>query len=504
MADLSGPDKVKVFISYSRRDVAFADWLVAALKVRGFEVRIDRQDLPKLEDWERELLNFIRQADSVVLIVSPHSLASKVVEWELEQVRLNGKRLAPVMIGDIEGVVLPREIAKINYLVFSDPTLLEQRADELASALNTDIAWIKEHTRLGELARHWLERGKPEDALVRGQDLTDADNWALRHPRGAPGVTVAQQTFLVASRAAEIDRRRRRRLLRLVLAMIVAVGMGYVGWSNRSYLAASLSLLTDAMRPRVLTTPQEQALKARDVFKECSNCPEMVVIAVGMFDMGSPSHRVEERPYHKVAIPRPFGVSRFEVTFDEWDACFQVGDCTYQPADQGWGRGHRPVINVSWNDAQQYAGWISRLTGKRYRLLSEAEWEYAARADSPKAYSWGDEIGRGNANCNGCGSTWDNNRTAPVGSFAANAFGLHDMLGNVWEWVEDCWHDQYEGAPTDGSAWRAACTDDSLRVVRGGSWDDIPSDLRAAARYGGPTGIRNAVNGVRLGRTLGP
>ena len=118
---------------------------MAALKVHGFEVRIDRQDLPQLEDWERELLDFIRQADSVVLIVSPHSLASQVVEWELEQVRLNRKRLAPVMIADIEGVVLPREIAKINYLVFSDPALLEQRADELASALNTDIAWIKEH-----------------------------------------------------------------------------------------------------------------------------------------------------------------------------------------------------------------------------------------------------------------------------------------------------------------------------------------------------------------------
>src|SRR5262249_42826469 len=189
MADLSGPDRLKLFISYSRRDLAFADWLVAALKARGFDVRIDRQDLPKLEDWERELLDFIRQADTIIFIASPHSLGSKVVDWELAQVRANGKRLAPVVIGDIAGVALPQDIAKINYLAFDDPAAFEQRADELARALITDLTWVKEHTRLGELARRWLERGKPEEALVRGQDLTDAENWASRRPREAPPVT---------------------------------------------------------------------------------------------------------------------------------------------------------------------------------------------------------------------------------------------------------------------------------------------------------------------------
>jgi formylglycine-generating enzyme required for sulfatase activity len=446
MADPSGSEKLKLFISYSRRDIVFADWLVAALKTRGFEVRIDRQDLPKLEDWERELLDFIRQADTVVFIVSPHSLASKVVEWELEQVRLNGKRLAPVVIGDISGLVLPRDIVKINYLIFGDSALVEQRADELARALNTDVAWIKEHTRLGELAGRWIARSKPDEALVRGQDLIDADNWALRRPREAPPVTATQEAFLSASRAAEIDRRRseqnqarRRRRLRQILGVMAAAGVGYVGWSNQSYLATRLLLLIDAMWPQVLTAPHEQALNARDTFKECSRCPEMIVVAAGLFMMGSPAdepdHKIEEEPYHRVAIPRPFAASRFEVTFEEWEACFQVGACAFNPGDQGWPRGRRPVINVSWNDAQQYAGWISRLTGKRYRLLSEAEWEYAARAGTTTAFWWGAEIGRGNANCNGCGTIWDNNQTAPVGSFRENGFGLHDMLGNVWEWV---------------------------------------------------------------------
>ena len=140
---------------------------------------------------------------------------------------------------------------------------------------------------------------------------------------------------------------------------------------------------------------------------------------------------------------------------------------------QAWrsrlGRGDRPVINVSWNDAQGYVKWLSKQTKKDYRLLTEAEWEYVARAKSTTAYWWGDEVGRGNANCNGCGSEWGGKQTAPVGSFAANPFGLYDTAGNVWEWVEDCYHGTYDGAPKDGSAWKDSA--DCDRVLRGGSWD---------------------------------
>ena len=140
--------------------------------------------------------------------------------------------------------------------------------------------------------------------------------------------------------------------------------------------------------------------------------------------------------------------------------------------DEGWGRGRRPVINVSWNDAQDYVEWLSAQTGHAYRLLSEAEWEYVARAGSSTVYSWGDDIGSNRANCDGCGSQWDYDRTAPVGSFAANGFGVHDMHGNVWEWVEDCWNGSYAGAPTDGSAWRSG--ECEQRVLRGGSWNISP------------------------------
>jgi formylglycine-generating enzyme required for sulfatase activity len=161
------------------------------------------------------------------------------------------------------------------------------------------------------------------------------------------------------------------------------------------------------------------------------------------------------------------------------------------------------VINVSWDDAKEYVAWISAKAGAPYRLLTEAEWEYAARAGTQTAYSWGEKIGRGNANCNGCGSQWDARQPAPVGSFAPNAFGLYDMAGNVWEWVEDCYHDDYDGAPTDSSAWTVD-GDCSNRVVRGGSWDSNPQSLRSANRGRSSGVIRVNYLGFRVGRTLNP
>jgi formylglycine-generating enzyme required for sulfatase activity len=185
-----------------------------------------------------------------------------------------------------------------------------------------------------------------------------------------------------------------------------------------------------------ITAAQERALKPGDSFKECSNCPEMIVAPAGHFLMGSGA--VEDwdnqRPVHEVTIEKPFAVAKFALTFDEWDACAAHGNCRADVDDNGWGRGRRPVINVSWDDALAYANWLSSVTGKPYRLLSEAEYEYAARAGSQTKYPWGDEIkpnGKVMANCDGCGSRWDNKQTAPVGSLAANAFGLYDMVGNV-------------------------------------------------------------------------
>jgi formylglycine-generating enzyme required for sulfatase activity len=184
----------------------------------------------------------------------------------------------------------------------------------------------------------------------------------------------------------------------------------------------------------------------------------------------------------------------------DWDACVSVGACS-KAGDSGYRR-DRPVISVSWDDAQTYVAWLSKMTGQRYRLLTEAEWEYAARAGTTTAYFWGDDIGNGNAVCNGCGSPWDLTQPAPVGSFASNQFGLYDMAGNVFQWVQDCFHVNYDEAPIDGSAWTSgAC---SNRIVRGASWLSFPQDLRSANRFGFPSDFRNLFLGFRVGRTLKP
>jgi formylglycine-generating enzyme required for sulfatase activity len=170
--------------------------------------------------------------------------------------------------------------------------------------------------------------------------------------------------------------------------------------------------------------------------------------------------------------------------------------------EKGWGRDVQPVIKVSWKDAKEYIAWLSRTSGKPYRLLTEAEWEYSARARSSTTYSWGDEIGKSNANCSGCDSRWDRKQPAPVGSFKPNAFGLHDMHGNVWEWVEDCYSVNYRGSPNDGLARTDG--DCNRRVVRGGAWDSSPLDLRSAERVGFNPIIRGFDVGFRVARTLHP
>jgi formylglycine-generating enzyme required for sulfatase activity len=254
-----------------------------------------------------------------------------------------------------------------------------------------------------------------------------------------------------------------------------------------------------------LSPDQERVLNPKGAFKECSNCPQMIVVPAGSFTMGlRTTERVrapDESPQHTVTIARQFAVGQFELTFDEWDACVADGGCNgYKPSDQGWGRGRRPVINVSWDDAKAYVAWLSKKTGKTYRLLTEAEYEYAARAGTQGRYPWGNDIGKKNANCDGCGSQWDNKQTAPVGSFRPNDFSLYDMVGNVWAWTEDCYHGSYNGAPGDGSAWTSG--DCSHRVMRGGSWLNTPENLRSARRGGDTTDSRTIGSGFRVGRTL--
>ena len=256
----------------------------------------------------------------------------------------------------------------------------------------------------------------------------------------------------------------------------------------------------------------ESPHRVGSTLRDCTQCPEMVVVPAGAYRMGSPADEtdrdIDEGPVHRVTIGEPFAAGRFEVTFAQWDACHAAGGCAHRPDDQGWGRGNRPVVDVSWHDAQEYVRWLSDETGQSYRLLSESEWEYIARAGTSTRYWWGDAIGHNRANCGGCGSPWDARQTAPVGSFSPNAFGLHDVHGNVWEWVQDCAFHFYYGAPNDGSAWESQTCES--RRIRGGSWNTLPRYLRTANRGSLTpqhrvfvrTSVEEPVVGIRVARSL--
>lgn len=219
-------------------------------------------------------------------------------------------------------------------------------------------------------------------------------------------------------------------------------------------------------------------------FHDCPNCPEMVVVPVGNFIMGSAKdergHVTTESPQHKVSIAKPFAVGKYAVTFAEWDACVADGGCnSYKPPynDWWWRRNDRPVIHVSWDDTQNYMAWLTKKTGKKYRLLAEAEREYVTRTGTSSPFWWGEKITADKANFS------DNERNRgilPVKSFQPNPWGLYQVHGNIWEWVEDCWHDDYTGAPDDGSAWITEQCES--RVIRGGSFILGPDKLRAASR----------------------
>jgi formylglycine-generating enzyme required for sulfatase activity len=350
------------------------------------------------------------------------------------------------------------------------------------------------------------------DALLMGFALSQARTWLAKRAADLPP---PDRHFIELSRKTASRRSLRMRVLvgglALPVALVALVVVFIVAKMVWREFEVVRPFMQATMMPHVLTATAEAALKPGDGFRECSleagedYCPQMVVVPAGSFMMGSTTPNQPNQsaalPQHKVAIAAPFAVSKYELTFGEWDTCVNYGDCG-SVDDAGYGRAQQPVINISWTGAQRYVAWLAKVTGKPYRLLSEAEYEYATRAGTQTLYPWGDELGKNNANCKDCGSPWDGGQTAPVGSFAANAFGLHDMVGNVFEWVEDCWHDNFDGAPADGSAWVTG--DCSKRVIRGGSWYYPSALVQSFFRYWVKSDIWSTGTGFRVGRTLVP
>ena len=292
------------------------------------------------------------------------------------------------------------------------------------------------------------------------------------------------------------------------------------------YLNPGLNL--PARQARDLAFEADSGLVLSDLVGErtvidCDYCPALTIVRPGSFVMGAPAGEAnreeDEGPLHEVTIPNGLAVGTFEVTFREWQACVEDGGCRRRPDDEGWGRFDRPVIEVNWSDAQGYLEWLSEKTGFEFRLLTEAEWEYVARAGVGAARYWdsiaseaceyanvGDDAAKSSEGLrwpetwrfSDCNDGFD--ATAPVGSFSPNGFGLHDVLGNVWEWTEDCWNNRYVQAPNDGSAWESG--DCGRRVVRGGAWNTQPEQVRVAVRDGVRAGTRSNNLGFRVVRRL--
>ena len=438
-------------------------------------------------------------------------------EWALVE-RLAGPDWRLVVTGEKDGKATAEVAHEI--LLKTWPTLkrwLEDERDFLVWRGELD-ARRQEYDKAAQAGAR-----QQRQALLMGLPLDTAKKW-LAARQG--DIELADQAFIKASVQAERAVARNRQRLRAAVGVLMLgtiaglLGVIYKDEINnvrfeyftvRPYIAANFT-------PYVLKQEAEWALKPGDTFRECAkDCPEVVVIPPGEFWMGSPDGEGydSEHPRHRVKIDKPFAVGKFEVTWDDWEACVAMQGCDGRPSgDAGFGRGRQPLINVSWDQAKAYVAWLSRVTGKPYRLLTEAEWEYAARgvtsADAPHPhYPWGDQASHEYANygTDQCCNPRVKGRdqwlyTAPVGSFPPNDFGLHDMLGNVREWVEDPWHEHYGGAlPTDGSAWTQG-GDARYRVLRGGSWYNIPEDIRSAYRYDRTTDDRENNEGFRVGRTL--
>jgi formylglycine-generating enzyme required for sulfatase activity len=342
-----------------------------------------------------------------------------------------------------------------------------------------------------EVALDWRERNQPNQA------------WAMQYRLAFEPV----MRFLEESKVARDERRKaaehvalvRARLNKAVIGALALAVVVLVGWINKAYIKEQYYWHW-TMGPSLLTVEQERenAGKRGSDFKECATgCPTMVVVPAGRFTMGSVDG---VDPQREVMIDKAFAVGKTEVTFAEWDTCVAFSTCQ-KAGDNLWGRGDHPVINVSLDDAKQYVAWLSRITGKEYRLLSDAEWEYAARAGQQTRFSFGDDEPALEQYAWYKANSKD--QTHPVGELKPNAFGLYDMHGNVDEWVEDPWHDSYKGAPKDGSPWMKD-GDAKRHVVRGGAWLNGASFLRASNRFWLPTDGRYDYVGFRLARTLNP
>ena len=429
-----------VFVSYAREDRPFAARLAHVLEAGGRTVWWDREILPG-KDFAELIAAELAQAKAVVVIWSPASGKSGWVRDEAHE-GLERGILVPVLVGVAEPPIGYRSIHAVDLTGWQGG----------------------EHPGL-------VDVGLAVDSLRTGVPVPDRPE------------------------IATIEARPRPSWLRRAIVGILAIG---ACGAAVVVLPSLIEWRANPDRPQVPTSGGAGEAKP---FRDCPDCPELVPLPAGRFTMGASwfdrESQSDERPRVDVVVEHPFAIGRTEVTFAQWQACVAGGGCgDRQPDDAGWGRGNRPVVDVDWNEAQAYVAWLRQRTGKPYRLPSEAEWEYACRAGTTTAYPFGEAIGPALANYGR-----NNAGTREVASYPPNPWGLYDLNGNVWEWVEDVWNDGHSGRPADAAA-RLAGPDPQEHVIKGGSWDDRDRRVRCASRNGVDDTHRENEIGFRVALTL--
>ena len=531
-----------VFVSHSSKDLARVRTLVTALETRGVACWFSERDIAAGDNYGDAIVDAIERAPAMVLVFSHNANDSDEIKKEVALASQRRITVAPVRIEDVQPSKAFRyELATRNWIdLFPDSEAgVAKLRDRLASIVSAapEGETAAPTPKLAPIPsqqpsplptpRRLLVVAAAAAIAVAGAVLwftirpppppvSPAPLAAPTQPASATSVAAPIQPTPAASVAAPTQ----PAPAAAVAAPIQPAPAAAVAPPTQPAPAASVAAPASKPAPSLSVGPAP-TIAADDpggeVFKECDHCPEMVVVPAGKTMLGSPigesGRQTTEMTPHEVDVAKPFAVGRATITFDEWDACLAEGGCAnWRPGDYGFGRGGRPVIFVSWSDAQSYVDWLKRKTGQPYRLLSEAEWEYAARGcldlKCPYAPFWFGAITPEIAvydsrhSYQGSPKAAPALKTAPAESGKPNPFGLYNILGNVRQWAADCWNATPSSAPSNGAP--VSTGDCTAHATRGGSWDDKPAELRAAARSWESADERSPYVGFRVARTLAP
>jgi formylglycine-generating enzyme required for sulfatase activity len=551
-------DSSHIFICFSSKDDAVARAVVQFLEAQGLKCWISLRDILPGENYQESIVLALEQAKIIVFLFSKSSNASAEIKKELSLAERLKKpvfplRLSPIMprgalryeLATRQWIdIFPDRQQALRKLVETirniphDPAATEDDAVRASPMATIQSSTVDNAAAPGEpAAADERARAERRPVIMPGSQEFEAIRVLLARHIGPIAKVLVQKAAVEAcapddlcerlaayviapsdraaflEAAVRVGRAEQSPLLPRAEDLLFEPTVSRGRWSWIGAMAASLTIICVGayyILPVLWPGP------ASTIEATCAMCPEMVMAPAGSFTMGSPASEPERNEHTDgqkqvgVTIARPFAVGKFAVTFDEWDASVADGGCKgYRPDDQGWGRGRRPVINVSWDDAEIYIDWLNAKTDKTYRLLSEAEREYVTRAGTTTPFWWGTAITSKQANYDGeelyrgGGNKGEFRRqTVPVDSFEANPWGLFNVHANVAEWTEDCWNDSHQGNPGNGSARKTGDCD--TRVVRGGSWISLPQRLRAASRGRVSTDYRSGSYGFRLARTSNP